>query len=251
MKQLEGKVAIITGAGSGIGKATALMFAQEGAKVVVSDINEVNGNAVADEIKNNGGEAIFVKADTSKPEDNQHLVEETIKAFGKLHVAVNNAGIGGEVNKAGDMSVEGWQRVINVNLSGVFYGVKYQAPEMVKSGGGSIINIASILGQAGYPTSSGYVAAKHGVVGLTKSIAWEYAADKVRVNAVGPGFIYTALVNEETMGKEGISFLETKHALGRLGHPEEIASTLLFLASDAASFITGSYYPVDGGYLAI
>lgn len=251
MKQLENKVAIITGAGSGIGKSTALLFAKAGAKVVVSDINEENGNKVIEEIKNNGGEAFFIRADSSSPEDNQRLVEETVKAFGQLDVAVNNAGIGGEANKTGDMSIEGWKKVIDINLSGVFYGVKYQAPQMVKNGGGSIINIASILGQAGFATSSGYVAAKHGVVGLTKSAAWEYAKDKVRINAVSPGFIYSGMVNEETMGKEALNFLETKHAFGRLGQPEEIAAMLLFLASDGASFITGSYYPVDGGYLAV
>ena len=251
MRKLENKVAIITGAGSGIGKATALLFAKEGAKVVVSDINEEHGNNVVEEIKSSGAQAVFVKADSSCPEDNERLVKETLKAFGKLDVAVNNAGIGGEVNKAGDMSVEGWKRVIDINLSGVFYGVKYQAPAMVKNGSGSIINIASILGQAGFATSSGYVAAKHGVVGLTKSAAWEYAKDKVRINAVGPGFIYSGMVNEETMGREALDFLETKHAFGRLGEPEEIAAMLLFLASDDASFVTGSYYPVDGGYLAV
>ncbi len=251
MKKLENKVAIITGAGSGIGKATALLFAKEGAKVVVSDINEEHGNNVVEEIKSSGAQALFVKADSSSPEDNERLVKGTLKAFGKLDVAVNNAGIGGEVNKAGDMSVEGWKRVIDINLSGVFYGVKYQAPAMVKNGSGSIINIASILGQAGFATSSGYVAAKHGVVGLTKSAAWEYAKDKVRINAVGPGFIYSGMVNEEAMGREALDFLETKHAFGRLGQPEEIAAMLLFLASDDASFVTGSYYPVDGGYLAV
>lgn len=206
MSKLENKVAIITGAGSGIGKATALLFAKEGAKVVVSDINEEGGNKVVEEIKSAGGEAIFVKANTASPEDNENLVKETVKAFGKLDVAVNNAGIGGENAKAGDMSVEGWKRVVDINLSGVFYGVKYQAPEMVKNGGGSIINVASILGQAGFANSSGYVAAKHGVVGMTKAVAWEYAQDKVRVNAVGPGFIYSGLVNEETMGIEALSF---------------------------------------------
>lgn len=251
MKKLENKVAIITGAGSGIGKETALLFAKEGAKVVLSDINESHGNAVVDEIKNNGGEALFIKADSSNPEDHKKLVEETVKAFGKLDVAVNNAGIGGESNKVGDMSVEGWKKVIDINLSGVFYGVKYQAPEMVKNGSGSIINIASILGQVGFANSAGYVAAKHGVVGLTKSVAWEYAADKVRVNTVGPGFIYTGMVNEETMGKEALNYLETKHAFGRLGEAREVANLILFLASDDASFITGSYYPVDGGYLAV
>ena len=251
MKKLENKVAIVTGAGSGIGKATALLFAKEGAKVVVSDINEEHGKQVTDEILKSGGVSIFVTADSSKPEDHQNLVNETIKSFGKLDIAVNNAGIGGEINKAGDMSIEGWKTVIDINLSGVFYGVKYQAPEMVKNGSGSIINIASILGQVGFEKSAGYVAAKHGVVGLTKSTAWEYAKDKVRVNAVGPGFTYTGLVNEESMGKEALHYLESKHAFGRLGQSQEVANLILFLASDDASFITGSYYPVDGGYLAV
>ncbi len=251
MKKLENKVAIITGAASGIGKSTALLYAKEGAKVVVSDINVENGEKVVEEIKTNGGEAIFVKANSASAEDNENLVKETVKAFGKLDIAVNNAGIGGEINKVGDLSVEGWQKVIDINLSGVFYGMKYQSPEMVKNGSGSIINIASILGQAGFATSAGYVAAKHGVVGLTKSAAWEYAPDKVRINAVGPGFVYSGMVSEEAMGKEALNQLETKHAFGRLGQPEEIAAMLLFLATDDASFVTGSYYPVDGGYLAV
>ena len=251
MKQLQDKVAIITGAGSGIGKATAVLFAREGAKVVVSDINENHGNEVVELIKSNGGEALFVKANSASPEDNERLVKETVEKFGALNISVNNAGIGGEINKVGDMTVEGWDKVIAVNLSGVFYGMKYQIPAMQKSGSGSVINISSILGQAGFANSAGYAAAKHGVVGLTKSAAWEYGSEKIRVNAIGPGFIYTGMVNKETMGQEAISGLESKHAFGRLGEPEEIAAMCLFLASDQASFVTGSYYPVDGGYLAV
>ncbi|MBU8882264.1 SDR family oxidoreductase [Kaistella sp. DKR-2] len=251
MGQLQDKVAVITGAGSGIGKATALLFAKEGAKVTVSDINEAHGNEVVELIKKNGGEAIFVKANSASPEDNEKLVKETVEKFGALHISVNNAGIGGEINKVEDLSVEGWEKVIAVNLSGVFFGMKYQIPAMLKAGSGSIINIASILGQAGFPTSSGYVAAKHGVVGLTKTAAWEHGTENIRVNAIGPGFIYTGMVNEEAMGKEAIKHLESKHAFGRLGTPEEIAAMCLFLSSDAASFVTGSYYAVDGGYLAV
>lgn len=251
MGQLQDKVAVITGAGSGIGKATALLFAKEGAKVTVSDINETHGNEVAELIKKNGGDAIFVKANSASPEDNERLVKETVEKYGALHISVNNAGIGGESNKVEDMSVEGWEKVIAVNLSGVFFGMKYQIPAMLNAGGGSVINIASILGQAGFANSAGYVAAKHGVVGLTKTAAWEHGTENIRVNAIGPGFIYTGMVNEETMGKEAITHLEFKHAFGRLGTPEEIAAMCLFLASDAASFVTGSYYPVDGGYLAV
>jgi NAD(P)-dependent dehydrogenase (short-subunit alcohol dehydrogenase family) len=251
MKKLQDKVAIITGAGSGIGKATALLFAKEGAKVTVSDINEEHGNEVVELIKKDGGEALFVKADSANIEDHQILVKETVEKFGGLHIAVNNAGIGGESNKVGDMSTNGWDKVIAINLSGVFYGMKYQIPEMLKSGKGSIINISSILGQAGFGGSAGYVAAKHGVVGLTKTAAWDYGKDNLRVNAIGPGFIYTGMVSEETMGKEALNMLESKHAFGRLGQPEEIGNMCLFLASDDASFVTGSYYAVDGGYLSV
>jgi NAD(P)-dependent dehydrogenase (short-subunit alcohol dehydrogenase family) len=176
-------------------------------------------------------------------------VKETVKEFGRLDIAVNNAGIGGASAITGEYPIDSWQKVIDINLSGVFYGMRYQLPEMVKSGAGSIINIASILGQVGFEKSPAYVASKHGVVGLTKGAALEYAKDKVRVNSIGPGFIYTGLVNEETMGGEALAFLEQKHALGRLGKPEEVAEVILFLASDKASFITGAYYPVDGGYL--
>lgn len=251
MKTLENKVAIITGAGSGIGEATAKLFASEGAKVVVSDISEPNGQRVVDEIKKAGGEAIFVMADTGKPADHENLVIETVKAFGKLNIAVNNAGIGGPSVPTGEYPLDGWQKVIDINLSGVFYGMRYQLPEMVKAGSGSVVNIASILGQAGFENSVAYVASKHGVVGLTKTAGIDYAKKNVRVNAIGPGFIYTGLVNEQTMGKEGISFLEQKHPIGRLGKAQEVAELALFLASDKASFITASYYPVDGGYLAV
>lgn len=251
MKRLENKVAIITGAASGIGKETALLFAKEGAKVTVSDINEDAGNSVVEEIKKMGGEAIFVKANTASPSDNENLVNQTVKAFGALHIAVNNAGVGSEFSKVADVTLDDWKRVIDINLNGVFYGMKYQIPEMLKAKGGSIINIASILAQAAFQGSSAYVASKHGVLGLTKTGALDYATDNVRVNAIGPGFIYTGLVNEETMGKEAIEALETKHAVNRLGEPKEIAAMALFLASDEASFVTGAYYAVDGGYLAM
>jgi NAD(P)-dependent dehydrogenase (short-subunit alcohol dehydrogenase family) len=250
MKTLKDKVALITGAASGIGEATAKLFAAEGASVVVSDISDEKGKQVVDEIQNAGGKAIFVKSDTSKPDDHESLVKETVKAFGKLNIAVNNAGIGGASAPTAEYPIDSWQKVIDINLSGVFYGMKYQLPEMVKAGSGSIVNIASILGQVGFENSPAYVASKHGVVGLTKGAALEYARKKIRVNSIGPGFIYTGLVNEQTMGKEAITHLEQKHALGRLGTAEEVAEFILFLASDKASFITGSYYPVDGGYLA-
>ena len=249
MNDLKNKVAIITGSGSGIGRAAAILFAKQGAKVVVSDIHEGHGTAVVDEIKTSGGEAFFIKADTSKPEEHQQLVEQTIKKYGALHIAVNNAGIGGPLGATADYPIDGWQNVININLSGVFYGLKYQIPAMLKSGGGSIVNIASILGAAGTRMSPAYVAAKHGVVGLTKASALEYADQKIRINAVGPGYINTPLV-KNALDEATLKMLVGLHPIGRLGESEEIAELILWLGSDKSSFVTGSYYAADGGYLA-
>lgn len=248
MKLLEKKVAIITGAGSGIGRATAELFAGEGARVIVSDISEANGNAAAEAIRKKGGEATFVKADSSRPEDNESLVKQTLEKYGALDIAVNNAGIGGPLAATGDYPIDGWQKVIGINLSGVFYGMRYQIPAMQEKGG-SIVNIASILGAAGTKFSPAYVAAKHGVVGLTKAAALEYADKKIRINAVGPGYIKTPLVMD-SLDKDTLNALVGLHPIGRLGEPEEIAELILWLASPKSSFVTGSYYPADGGYLA-
>jgi len=249
MNVLKNKVALITGSGSGIGRAAAILFATEGAKVVISDINETHGSAVVEEIKKSGGEAFFIMADSSKPEDNQRLVEQTINKYGALHIAVNNAGIGGPLSTTADYPIEGWQKVIDINLSGVFYGLKYQIPAMLKSGGGSIVNIASILGQAGTRFSPAYVAAKHGVVGLTKAAALEYADQKIRINSVGPGYIKTPLVMN-ALDEATLNALVGMHPIGRLGESEEIAELILWLGSDKSSFVTGTYYAADGGYLA-
>lgn len=249
MKTLENKVAIITGAGSGIGKSTALLFAKEGAKVVVTDINEEHGNSVVKEIEANGGDAIFIKADTSKAEDSEMTVKKTIEKFGQLDIAVNNAGISGPTEPIGEYSIEAWDKVISINLSGVFYGMRYQIPEMQKAGKGSIINVASILGQVGFANSSAYAAAKHGVVGLTKTAGLEYGKSGVRVNAVGPAFIETPLV-KDSLSEGAYNSLAEMHSMGRLGQPNEVAELFLWLASDKASFATGAYYPIDGGYLA-
>ena len=248
MKLLENKVAIITGGGSGIGKAISLLYASEGAKVVVSDINEEAGNGTVSEIKSKNGQALFVKADTSKAEDNKNLVEQAVKEFGGLHIAVNNAGIGGPISPVGQYPVDGWDKVISINLSGAFYGMRYQIPAMLNSGGGSIVNVASILAKVGTKGSAAYVAAKHGVIGLTESAALEYADQKVRINAIGPGYIKTPLL--ESLDEDTMKALVGLHPMGRLGAAEEVAELALWLNSDKASFVTGSYYNVDGGYLA-
>jgi NAD(P)-dependent dehydrogenase (short-subunit alcohol dehydrogenase family) len=245
---MKNKTVIITGAASGIGKSTAQLFAKEGANVVVSDINEADGNQVVKEIIEKGGKAAFFKTDVSKPEEMKALVDFTLKTYGQLDVAVNNAGVGGEINPVGDMSIEGWNNIIAINLNSLFYGMKYQIQAMLKNGSGSIVNISSILGAVGFAGSAGYTAAKHGVVGLTQTAALEYSAQKIRVNAVGPGFIETPLL--DALDAEMKKQLVALHPIGRLGKSEEVAEIIFWLASDKASFVTGSYYPVDGGYLA-
>lgn len=245
MGTLQNKVALITGGASGIGRETATLFIREGAKVTITDLNEELGEKVAKEL---GKHAFFVKANSSSPEDNRLAVEKTIEKFGALHIAVNNAGIGGASAIVSEYPLEEWEKVININLSGVFYGMHYQIPEIEKVGG-SIVNIASILGSVGFANSSAYTAAKHGVVGLTKAAAWEYGTRGVRINAVGPGFIQTPLV-ESSLPPEALQYLESQHAFNRLGAPHEVAEMILWLASDKSSFATGGYYPIDGGYLA-
>lgn len=249
MGLLENKTAVVTGAGSGIGRAIAVLYAKEGARVVVSDVDEKGGNETVDLIAQAGGKASFFRADTSSAEDNRRLVDEAVKKFGGLHLAVNNAGIGGPLADTGDYPIDGWDKVIAINLSGVFYGLRYQIPAMLNSGGGSIVNMASILGQVATPMSPAYVAAKHGVIGLTKAAALSYANRKVRVNAIGPGYIRTPLI-EKSLDEAAINALIGLHPIGRLGEANEVAELALWLISDKASFVTGAYYAVDGGYLA-
>ncbi|TKB97655.1 SDR family NAD(P)-dependent oxidoreductase [Pedobacter cryophilus] len=245
---MKNKTVIVTGAASGIGKATAELFAKQGASVVLSDINEYEVEAVTKNIRYLGGNASSFKADVSQPEEMKELVNFAVKAYGKLDIAVNNAGISGEIEPLIDLTIEDFQHVINVNLNSVFYGLKYQIPAMLKNGRGSIINISSILGAVGFAGSSAYAAAKHGVVGLSQNAALEYSALNIRVNAVGPGFIDTPMLKVLDNGIR--SQIVALHPIGRFGKSEEVAELILWLGSDKASFVTGSYYPVDGGYLA-
>lgn len=248
-KQFEGKTAIVTGAASGIGAAIASELAAEGAIVIVSDVALDKAEALCAEIEKSGGKAFAFAADVSDAEASEALVAFAVEKSGALHLAVNNAGIGGPSEKAGDYPLDGWRKVIDVNLNGVFYGMRFQIPAMLKNGGGAIVNMASILGSVGFMNASAYVAAKHGVVGLTKAAAMEYAQQGIRINSVGPAFINTPLLSAN-LDDQVIGQLAGLHPIGRIGTPEEVSALTCFLLSDRASFITGSYHLVDGAYTA-
>jgi NAD(P)-dependent dehydrogenase (short-subunit alcohol dehydrogenase family) len=250
MAQFDGKVALVTGAGSGIGRTCAHFYARDGARVVVSDVDERGGQTTVQNIRDAGGEATFVRCDVSEAAQCEALVAAALEAYGRLDFACNNAGIGGEPNKTADYSLEGWRQVIDINLNGVFYCMKYEIPAMLKNPGGAIVNMGSILSRVAFATSPAYVAAKHGMHGLTQNAAVEYAAQGIRVNAVGPGFIRTPLIAALEEDAKLQEWLISLHPMGRLGEPEEVAELVIWLSSDKASFVTAGYYPVDGGYLA-
>jgi NAD(P)-dependent dehydrogenase (short-subunit alcohol dehydrogenase family) len=247
-KEFDGKVALVTGAGSGIGAAVARQLAEAGAKVVVADRNLAGAQAVVDEITKAGGTAVAYSVDVGKPEAVEATVKFVVETYGQLNLAVNNAGIGGPARKTADYGIDEWHNVVNIDLNSVFYSLKYEIPAILAAGGGAIVNMASILGTNGFATAPAYVASKHGVVGLTKTSAIEYAKDGIRINAVGPGFIRTPLL--DSTSSEAFDALTALHPIGRLGTSEEVAALTVFLLSDKASFITGSYHLVDGGYSA-
>lgn len=250
MADFDNKVVIVTGGASGIGLACAKLFGRHGARVVISDIDSEKGEQAVRQVQEAGGQAAYRSCDVAKPEQVEALVQFALETYGGLQVMVNNAGIGGAQAPTADYPLDSWQQVIDINLSGVFYGMRYAIPAILKSGGGAIVNIASILGAVAFANSPAYVAAKHGVVGLTRTTALEYSAQGIRVNAVGPGFIRTPLLAVLEDQPELMDMLVKMHPIGRLGEPDEVAELVVWLASDRASFCTGNYYPVDGGYLA-
>lgn len=248
-REFEGKSAIVTGAGSGIGAAIARDLAAGGAQVIVADLDETAAVEVARQITDGGGSAEAFAVNVADPAKVEEMVARSVDRFGGLDLAVNNAGIGGASAMLADYPLDGWQKVIDVNLNGVFYGMKYQIAAMLETGGGSIVNMSSILGSVGFATAGAYVAAKHALLGLTRTAALEYAAKSIRVNAVGPGFIDTPLLSKN-LDKATIASVAALHPVGRLGRPAEVSALTCFLLSDRASFINGSYHLVDGGYTA-
>ncbi len=250
MGLLDGKVSLITGGSSGIGRAAAQLMAREGARVVVADIAVDGGEETAAMIRGGGGEAVFIRTDVADPEDVEAVIRRTVESYGRLDCALNNAGISGDVASTADCTLENWERVLRVNLSGVWYCMKYEIPQMLKNGGGAIVNTSSISGLHGVRKQAPYSASKHGVIGLTKTAALEYGKAGIRVNALCPGWTVSGMTKEEAVHDIDPAFL-SNYAVGRAGTPEESAEAAVWLCSDRASFVNGHIMIVDGGRMAI
>ena len=249
--ELEGKVALVTGAAAGIGRASALAFAGGGARVMVSDVVVDGGEETVGQIQAAGGEATFVRADVSQTADVEALVRQSVETYGRLDCAHNNAGIEGDMAPTADCTEANWDRTIAINLKGVWLCMKYEIPQMLQQGGGAIVNTSSVAGLVGFVNLPAYVATKHGVAGLTRTAALEYAEQGIRVNAVCPGVIQTAMIDRIVGGDaEAEAQFTALEPVGRMGSPAEVAQAVVWLCSDAASFVTGVAMPVDGGFVA-
>ncbi|QSG04979.1 glucose 1-dehydrogenase [Halapricum desulfuricans] len=247
MDGITDSVAIVTGASTGIGRAAALRFAEEGAAVVAADVNVEDGEALVEEIEAAGGEAIFVETDVSDSGDVEAMVDAAVDTYGGLDYAFNNAGIEGANEPTADQPMDNWERVIDINLKGVFQSMRAELPVLLEDGGGAIVNTSSIAGKVGFPEISPYVATKHGVIGLTKTAALEYSEAGVRVNAICPGVIDTPMVDRASGDNESVDQAIAATPIGRLGEPEEIGDAAVWLCSDEASFVTGEALVADGG----
>lgn len=246
---MNGQTAIITGGGSGFGQVTAVKLAEQGANVVIVDISAENGQETMDLVKELDGEGLFVRADVSNLDDVKNYVDETMKAFGQIDMFFNNAGISGSGVRTLEASEEEFHSIVDVNLNGAFYGLKYVVDEMLKTGGGSIVNTASLGGVVGMPTLGVYSATKHAIIGLTKTIAGEYGRENIRINAIAPGTNETPMV--QAFPAEAIEAMAADVPMGRLGQPEEVADVVAFLLSDKASYIHGAVLSIDGGSAAL
>lgn len=249
--EFKDKVVLVTGGNSGIGKATAFAFAKEGSKVIICGRDSAKGKSVADEGKKNGWNIDFIRTDVSNAEEVKNMIQQIINKYGRIDIAFNNAGVDGDVARTAECSIENWNNVMNVNTNGTFYCMKYEIIEMLKTGGGAIVNNISLSGHRGYPGCIAYVTSKHSLVGLTQGAAMEYAGKQIRINGISPGLIKTPMTDKDAARKEDYTeWVNNLEPLGRIGQPEEVSEAVLWICSSKASFVTGHIMAVDGGILA-